>query len=201
MKPTTFSSFLIVLSVALGLHRSGIAAGDPAAGQQKFKACAECHGPVPTTPLQEAVPKLRGQHAEYVVSALEDYAGGARTHAAMSKIAAALTLQDKEDIAAYIARFELTKFPIPSGDQPTPLERKLEVCRSCHGERGNNFTPDTPRLIGQDERYLRKALIEYRNGTRKNLSMAYVLRNLSDQDVAEMAAYYAGQQEGLTALE
>lgn len=192
-------SFLTALSLTLSPHRMAHAAGDPAAGQEKFKACAQCHGA--TAPSGEAVPKLGGQHAEYLGFALEQYLSGERTHAGMKNIAAALTAQDKKDIAAYIARFELTKFQIPRSSDRTALEKKLENCRSCHGERGNNFTPHIPRLIGQDERYLLKSLKDYQNGTRKNPSMAYVVRNLTDPELAEMAAYYASQKEGLTPLE
>lgn len=192
-------SFLAALCVALLPYRLVHAAGDPAAGQEKFKACARCHGA--TAPSGEAVPKLGGQHAEYTGYTLEQYVNGERGHAGMKSIAAALTAQDKEDIAAYIARFELTKFQIPRSSERTAVEKKLENCRSCHGEQGNNFTPHIPRLIGQDERYLLKSLRDYQNGARKNPSMVYVVRNLTDPELAEMAAYYASQKEGLTPLE
>ena len=192
-------SLLAALSVALSPYHAVHAAGDPAAGQEKFKACARCHGT--TAPSGEAVPKLGGQHAEYLGFALEEYLSGERMHAGMKSIAAALSAQDKKDIAAYIARFELTKVPIPGSGERTALEKKLENCRSCHGERGTNFTPHIPRLIGQDERYLLKALKDYQNGTRKNPSMVYVVRNLTDPELAEMAAYYASQKDGLTIME
>jgi cytochrome c553 len=192
-------SFLAALGIALSPSRMVHAAGDPAAGQEKFKACARCHGA--SAPSGETVPKLGGQHAEYLGFALEQYVSGERMHAGMKSIAVALTAQDKKDIAAYIGRFELTKVPIPGSGERTAIEKKLENCRSCHGERGNNFTPHIPRLIGQDERYLLKSLKDYQNGTRKNPSMVYVVRNLTDPELAEMAAYYASQKEGLTTLE
>lgn len=191
--------FLAALSIALLPYRLVHAAGDPAAGQEKFKACARCHGAA--APSGEAVPKLGGQHAEYIGYALEQYVSGEREHAGMKNIAAALTAQDKKDLAAYIARFELTKFPIPGSGERTALEKKLENCRSCHGAQGNNFTPHIPRLIGQNERYLLKSLKDYQNGIRKNPSMVYVVRNLTDPELAEMAGYYASQKEGLTTIE
>jgi cytochrome c553 len=191
--------FLMVIHFALS--STVRASGDPNAGQQKFKECAKCHGSAADTASQEPIPKLGGQHAEYVLSALEGYISGERTHAGMKGISAALTRQDKEDIAAYLGQYELTKFPIPSLGEPTPLERKLEVCRSCHGERGKNFAPNTPQLIGQDERYLLESLKGYQNGKRKNPSMVYVVRNLTERDLAEMASYYASQKEGLTPID
>lgn len=191
-------SFLATVSFSLWPYPVAHAAGNPAAGQEKFKTCARCHGA--TAPSGEAVPKLGGQHAEYLGYALEQYAGGERKHAGMREIAAELTAQDKKDIAAYVARFELTKFRIPDSSERTASERKLENCRSCHGAQGNNFTPHVPRLIGQDERYLRKALKDYQNGTRKNPSMVFAVKNLTDPNLGEMAAYYASQKEGLTTL-
>lgn len=194
-------SFLMVLSLAVSPGRRVHAAGDPVPGQEKFKVCARCHGATANASPAEAVPKLGGQHAEYIVSALEQYASDERKHPGMKTIALALTAKDREDIAAYIAQFELKKFPIPSFGEPSTLERKLENCRSCHGEQGNNFTPEVPRLIGQDQRYLLQSLKNYQNGTRKNQSMAYVVRNLTDPELAEMSTYYASQNAGLTTLE
>jgi cytochrome c553 len=190
--------FLAAASCSLAPYPSAHAAGDPAAGQEKFRACAACHGAGATS--GEAVPKLGGQHAEYLGYALEQYARGERKHAGMQGIAAGLTAQDKKDIAAYVARFELTQFRIPDTSERSALERKLENCRSCHGAQGNNFTPHVPRLIGQDERYLRKALRDYQNGSRKNPSMVFAVKNLAEPELAEMAAYYASQKEGLTPL-
>ena len=192
-------SLLATVCVSLLPVRLVQAAGDPAAGQDKFKACAMCHGTTP--PSGEAVPKLGGQHAEYLGFALEQYVSGEREHAGMKSIATALTAQDKQDIAAFLSRFELTKPSIPGSGERTALEKKLENCRPCHGEQGNNFTPHIPRLIGQDEHYLLKALRDYRDGTRKNSRMAYMVKNLTDAELAEMAAYYASQKAGLTPLE
>jgi cytochrome c553 len=51
--------------------------------------------------------------------------------------------------------------------------------------------PDAPHLAGQPEQYLVKSLNEYRSGARKNDMMSLVAPALSDQDVADLAAYYA----------
>lgn len=203
MKANILFSFLTALSFCVSPGGEAFAAGEPAAGRKKFEACARCHGAKPDAKIdrQGPVPKLGGQHAGYIVSALNYYVRGERAHPAMKSIAAGLTEQDKEDIAAYFVPFELKKPPIPRTGEPTVIERKIEICKSCHGERGNSFAPDNPRLIGQDESYLRKALEGYKNGTRENPTMVYVMKNLTERDVAEIAAYYAGQKEGLTPME
>jgi len=90
-----------LMTVAGGLHA---ASGDPAAGQKKNSMCAGCHGiPDYRTAFPEvySVPKLGGQHAAYIVKALQEYKSGARSHPTMKAIAAGLSDQDMADLAAY----------------------------------------------------------------------------------------------------
>jgi cytochrome c553 len=82
------------------------AAGDPRAGQSKTSMCAGCHG-IPgwrtAYPGVYSVPKLGGQHAEYIVAALKAYKSGDRSHPSMKGIVGSLSDQDMEDLAAYYA--------------------------------------------------------------------------------------------------
>ena len=55
---------------------------------------------------------------------------------------------------------------------------------------GLSKLPDAPHLAGQPERYLVKSLDEYRKGVRKNELMTLVVKDLSDQDIADLASYY-----------
>jgi cytochrome c553 len=80
------------------------AEGNASAGAQKNAMCAGCHGiPGYKTAFPEVymVPKLGGQHAGYIVSALRAYKSGERTHPSMRAIAATLSDQDMADLAAY----------------------------------------------------------------------------------------------------
>jgi cytochrome c553 len=78
--------------------------GDPAAGARKVYQCQGCHG-IPGTrtafPELYSVPKLGGQHSNYLVQALQAYKKGERSHATMRAVAADLSDQDMADIAAY----------------------------------------------------------------------------------------------------
>lgn len=82
------------------------AAGDPRAGQAKTSMCAGCHG-IPgwrtAYPHVYSVPKLGGQHADYIVAALKAYKNGERDHPSMVAIASSLSEQDMADLAAYYA--------------------------------------------------------------------------------------------------
>ena len=103
MKTTTMT---LCASVLLALSLPVQAAGDPKAGQLKTSMCAGCHG-IPgwrtAYPSVYSVPKLGGQHAEYIVAALKAYKSGDRSHPSMTGIAASLSERDMEDLAAYYA--------------------------------------------------------------------------------------------------
>ena len=97
------SAFVIAVAFAPALHAAD---GDPAAGKAKTSMCAGCHGiPGYRTVFPEvySVPKLGGQHAAYIVKALQEYKAGNRNHPTMRAIAAGLSDRDMADLAAYYA--------------------------------------------------------------------------------------------------
>lgn len=65
------------------------------------------------------------------------------------------------------------------------------TCVACHGSKGISMVPMYPNLAGQKEQYLNDSLKAYRDGTRKNMVMSPQAMNLSDEDIANLAAYYA----------
>ncbi len=69
--------------------------------------------------------------------------------------------------------------------------QKITTCQACHGLDGLSKNPEAPNLAGQIEGYLVKALAEYKSGARKNESMNIVAKDLSDEDMADIAAYYS----------
>lgn len=79
---------------------------------------------------------------------------------------------------------------------PAAGREKSRTCAACHGPDGNSTAPDFPRLAGQHEDYLAKALNDYKSGARKNPIMAPQAANLSKRDIADLAAYFS-QQQGL----
>ena len=81
---------------------SVFAGGDVAAGKEKSAPCAACHG-ADGNSTDPNFPLLAGQHADYMVKALEDYKSGARKNAIMAGFAAGLSKKDMEDLSAYFA--------------------------------------------------------------------------------------------------
>lgn len=76
-------------------------------------------------------------------------------------------------------------------------KQKSATCAGCHGAEGNSVTPDFPRLAGQHEDYLMHTLAAYKSGKRKNAIMAGMVAGLNEQDLEDLAAYFAAQK-GLT---
>lgn len=77
---------------------------------------------------------------------------------------------------------------------PAAGKEKSKVCAACHGENGNSQAPDFPKLAGQYNDYLVRALTDYKAGARKNPIMAGQVANLKREDIADLAAYYSSQQ-------
>jgi len=84
--------------------------------------------------------------------------------------------------------------PAAKGDPAKAQEIVAKVCAACHASDGNSATPIYPVLAAQSPEYLYKQLTEFKSGARRNATMAPNVANLSDQDMRNLAAYYAMQQ-------
>jgi cytochrome c553 len=77
-------------------------------------------------------------------------------------------------------------------------EKAAQVCGACHGPNGEKPTqPDYPILAGQWPDYLERALKDYKSGKRKNPIMNGMAAALSDQDIENVAAWFASQPSPL----
>lgn len=190
---------LMAIGLAAVMSPAG-AAGDPVEGKSKFYTCAGCHG-VPgytnTYPTYH-VPRIGGQHADYVVSSLKSYQTGERSHGSMKGNAANLSDEDMEDIAAYVSKFRGMNASLPVTGDPQQGKTKAATCSGCHAEDGNSENSMFPRLAGQYESYLIRALKDYKSGARSNPMMMGFASILSEEDMRDVAAYYASQKKGLT---
>jgi len=110
-------SRLISFASACGLLAMGApslaaeAGGDAAAGKGKTSMCIGCHGIggyKTAFPEVYSVPRLGGQHAAYIVKALQEYKAGNRSHPTMRAIAAGLSDKDMADLGAYYAAGAIT---------------------------------------------------------------------------------------------
>jgi cytochrome c553 len=78
---------------------------------------------------------------------------------------------------------------------------KSATCAACHGPEGNSTNPVWPNLAGQHPGYLVKQLQEFRTGRRVDPAMSPMAAPLSDEDIADIAAFYASQKVRLSAAD
>ncbi len=80
-------------------------------------------------------------------------------------------------------------------------QAKTAVCGACHNPDGNSLAPNFPKLAGQGERYLTKQLHDIKDGKRTVLEMTGMLTAFSDQDLADIAAYFSSQKGSVGAAD
>ena len=96
--------------------------------------------------------------------------------------------------ALAVATSAAAQTPAPAGD-PVKGREKTQMCEGCHGITGwRTAFPEVytvPKLAGQHEAYLAAALKAYRSGDRSHPSMRGIATPLTDEDIANLAAFYA----------
>lgn len=178
------------------------AAGDAASGEKKAAMCIGCHG-IPdykaSFPEVYRVPKIAGQNAAYIASALGEYKKDSRKHPTMHAIALSLSDADMADLAAFYSA-EAKSDPVPAalaGTVPAAVGALLQKgnCAACHGA---NFStpidPAYPKLAGQHPDYLLTALKEYKTEKnpkvgRNNPIMSGMAKPFSNAELKVLADY------------
>lgn len=198
----TRHALLAVSFLLVGLPAAASAAGDPAKGAELSTTCMGCHG-IPgyrNAYPSYRVPKLGGQKADYLVIALQGYRSKARPHPTMQAQAASLSDADIQDIAAFFAsQGEVQAGSAVTGGGAAAGKEKAATCAACHGETGVSNAPNWPNLAGQHRDYLEQAITRYREKARQDPVMQGQAAALSDQDVRDLAAYFAAQSGLFTA--
>ncbi len=92
--------------------------------------------------------------------------------------------------AAGIILFSLLSITVHAGDAEAGKAKSV-TCAACHGGEGISPTAAWPNLAGQKEQYLLAQLKAFKDGTRQNAQMAPMVANLSEDDMANIAAYYS----------
>ncbi|MBA1149111.1 cytochrome c [Ectothiorhodospiraceae bacterium WFHF3C12] len=93
-------------------------------------------------------------------------------------------------IAAACLALALVGTSAQAGD-PEAGREKAKQCRTCHGIDGVGLRPDVPNIGGESEFYLTKQLKAFRSGERRAPQMSVIASNLSDEDIADLAAWYS----------
>src|SRR5690349_17592273 len=84
-----------------------------------------------------------------------------------------------------------TLLPGPARADAEAGKAKAEPCAACHGEAGVSAMENIPSLAGQPDQFLQWQLVYFRMGIRKNEAMDPIVSEMSDEDVRDLAAYFA----------
>lgn len=180
---------------------------DPAKGRKiAGDACAACHA-ADGNSVASANPILAGQHPEYTVKQLVDFARktddkAARASGVMAGFASALSDDDRRNVAAWYASQKpglgtaKNKETLDLGARiyrAGIAEKAVPACSGCHSPNGAGIPAQYPRLSGQFAEYTEAQLKAFRDGTRRNnLAMMQTAARLSDREIAAVADYIAG---------
>jgi cytochrome c553 len=185
-------------------------AANPKSLEAKVAMCYGCHNIVgyrSSFPEVYRVPKIAGQGAKYIITALNEYKHGDRKHPTMRGIATTLTDQDMADIAAYyegLGKDPEQVLPATADKTPDPKVAGLlqkAACVSCHGANfAKPIDPTYPKIAGQNADYLFVALKAYKtsnnpNVGRSNPIMGAMAKQFSNDELKTLANY-VGSLEG-----
>ena len=214
----------IASAIVLPLLASTVlAAGDPAAGQQKAAVCGACHGvdgnSAPEIFAALKAPNLAGQSPEYIIKSLHDFKSGRRVSESMSPQAQAVAEADIADLAAYFAKHQFkgnapsNKSLLARGEKiylkGTSGPNQVTACIGCHGPNGAgnrdwakvySRVPVVlaPAIGGQHAAYVSAQLAAYKSGMRST-DPGRVMRNISarmdEKDIVAVAEYVTTLQD------
>jgi cytochrome c553 len=201
MKKISLATLAALLAAGSMTVSTAARAQDAKAGEKKMQMCAGCHnlpGYQASFPEIYKVPKIAGQNAKYIVSALNAYKKGERKHPSMRAIATTLSDQDMADIAAYYEQLDKgAAAPAAPAEAPADIAKLLTKanCESCHGK---NFStpidPSYPKLAGQHADYLYVSLKAYQTDHnprvgRSNAIMMGMARPFTHAEIKSLAGY------------
>lgn len=172
-------------------------------------ACGTCHGADAMGMAAAGFPRLAGISAGYTRKQLEDFRSGARSNPVMQPIAAALSDEEMDAVAAMlearpapvfasIGRAEKAEGVGPRLALRGAWERNIPECVACHGPAGIGVGESFPPLAGQSTQYLSAQLNAWRQGTRRsdpNDLMGHIARAMTDDEVQAVAEYFAGLEQ------
>jgi cytochrome c553 len=184
----------IVVGALLAVPQFGQAqVADVAAGKARAAgACDSCHG-MDGIGRNERWPNLAGQNDAYMIKQLKAFREGSRKDSFMTPMARPLTDQAIRELAAYYSSLPRQYVSdAANGNRAAGEHKAAATCVECHGAQDGSPNPEWPTLAGQKVDYLVKQMRKFRDGVRTDPLMSPAAQSLSDEDINDLAAYYAG---------
>lgn len=168
--------------------------GDAFAGiRDSMKKCVKCHG-AEGNASASGMPNLTAQSVDYFVASMKAYADGERDHKVMARLASGIDENSLSQMGVFYAVQDPVRTSTSGDGDATAGKDIAEPCSNCHGPDGNASGDDMPSLAGQDARYLVKATVAYQTGKRQHRKMFEAVELLNENDIENLAAFYAGQE-------
>lgn len=167
---------------------------DPFLGiRDAMKKCVKCHDGTGNS-SGSGTPSLTGQDPEYFVTSMLSYLDGSRSHKLMKKLVGRLDEATIKEMGVFYGVQEPLKTETQGEGDANVGRRLAEDCKNCHGDDGNVKKASIPTLAGQDARYFVKAMKQYKDGKRLHEKMFEAVEELSEQDMTDLATYYAAEE-------
>ncbi|WP_081797491.1 c-type cytochrome [Acidomonas methanolica] len=211
-KAKAWTALLLCCAAGAGLPGSARADGDVAAGKiiaeqgvrPGHPVCASCHMADGSGQAIGGIPRLAGLPASYLEKQLGYFASGVRANVFMKEFAAALTPEQRANVAAYYA-----SLPAPAYDSsiaPAPAlvsqgealykkgkpAQRVMACAGCHGPTGAGLGKMFPALAGQSQAYMIEQLSIWHTGAKRDPDSALMLmeaKSLTPDEIRALAAY------------
>jgi cytochrome c553 len=158
-----------------------------------MKRCIKCHDETGNAE-GSGMPNLTAQDPEYFVTSMMGYVDRSRSHTLMRKLVGKLDEATIKEMGLYYAVQEPLRTQTQGEGDVNVGARLAENCKSCHGDDGNTKKAKMPTLAGQDAKYFIKAMNHYKDGKRLNQKMFEAVEQFSEQDMIDLATYYAAQE-------
>ena len=167
-----------------------------------LELCASCHGAKGTSPIDDTIPIIAGQHFYYLYIQLKDMASGLRAtppNEMMASIAATYDKNQMKRLSQYFSEQEWIKTDYKS-DPALSVKAKALVesggrgsCVKCHGAGFMGDKSSIPRISNQNFSYLSKTLLDYKSKARNNAAgMSSLMASYNENDIEVLVDYLAG---------
>lgn len=150
--------------------------------------CSACHGEQGVS-ISSEFPNLAGQKAQYLITQIKAFRDQQRSNAVMTPFVQGLTDTQIGELAQYYASLEPAHNTANEVNEAGQNVRAR--CISCHGMQGKTVNSEWPNLAGQKSAYLQKQLLDFQSGARPSPVMEVIARELTAQQIADVAEYYS----------
>jgi cytochrome c553 len=191
--------FILIFLLSIPLS---VSADDYSDIAEDLELCVSCHGEKGTSPIDDTIPIIGGQHFYYLYIQLKDMASGLRAtppNEMMASIAANYDKKQMKRLSQYFSEQEWIKTDYKSNTDLSVKAKALVEsggrgsCVKCHGAGFKGDKSAIPRISNQNFSYLSKTLLDYKSKARNNAAgMSSLMASYNENDIEALADYLAG---------